>query len=195
MAPPEICTPRPGSKTFKKPIRKHGNIRTPLTQRRQRYRHHIQAEEKILAERSLLCGPPSRSRLVAATILTSTFIFSSLPTGRISFSCEKPQHPGLHFQRQFADFIEQQRPGIRRLQQAPLGMGRSIKCPFSCPNNSPSAMAGFSDPQSTVTNGPPARLPRKCSARATSSLPVPLSPQISTGVRVSLSRETSRSTI
>ena len=36
--------------------------------------------------------------------------------------------------------------------------------------------------------------PRKSIARATSSLPVPLSPETSTGVRESFKRETMRST-
>ena len=57
-----------------------------------------------------------------------------------------------------------------------------------------SISVGTSDPQSTATNGICAKGPRKWMARATSSLPVPLSPVIRTGVRLSLRRETIRRT-
>src|SRR5207302_11059248 len=69
-----------------------------------------------------------------------------------------------------------------------------VKAPFSYPKSSLSISVGTSDPQSTATNGVCAIEPRKWRARAASSFPVPLSPEMSTGVRVSLSREIMRST-
>jgi hypothetical protein len=56
--------------------------------------------------------------------------------------------------------------------------------PLTCPNSSDSISSSGIAPQLTATNFAPARLPSVCSARATSSLPVPLSPVISTLVRV-----------
>ena len=55
-----------------------------------------------------------------------------------------------------------------------------MKAPRSCPNSSLSMIVSGSAPQSTGTNGPPRRGLAAWSARATSSLPVPLSPWIST---------------
>ena len=55
-----------------------------------------------------------------------------------------------------------------------------VKAPFSCPNSSLSTSPGASAPQSTTTNGRSARGEARCSAAASTSLPVPLSPSIST---------------
>ena len=55
-----------------------------------------------------------------------------------------------------------------------------VNAPFSWPNSSDSISASGIAPQLTATNGFFARAPSVCSARATSSLPVPLSPVIST---------------
>ena len=59
-----------------------------------------------------------------------------------------------------------------------------VNAPFLWPNSSDSISSSGIAPQLTATNGAFAREPSVCSARATSSLPVPLSPVISTLVRV-----------
>ena len=55
-----------------------------------------------------------------------------------------------------------------------------VNAPRTWPNSSLSSSVPASAPQLTGTNAPPARRPAKWSARATSSLPVPLSPVMST---------------
>ncbi|MCY1536389.1 hypothetical protein D9M68_718460 [compost metagenome] len=56
----------------------------------------------------------------------------------------------------------------------------SVKAPFSWPNSSDSSRCDGIAAQLNSTKGPLLRLPSKCSARAISSLPVPVSPSIST---------------
>ena len=51
-----------------------------------------------------------------------------------------------------------------------------VKLPFMWPNSSLSSRSAASAPQCTATNGPHARALHACSARATSSLPVPVGP-------------------
>ena len=55
-----------------------------------------------------------------------------------------------------------------------------VKAPFSWPNSSDSSSVSGSAAQFTAMNASPRRGERSCSALATSSLPVPLSPWIST---------------
>ena len=57
-----------------------------------------------------------------------------------------------------------------------------VKAPFSCPNMSDSSSVSTTAAQLTTTNGPSGRSPASWMARATSSLPVPLSPVTSTMV-------------
>src|SRR4051812_3346821 len=75
-----------------------------------------------------------------------------------------------------------------------LAAWASVKAPFSWPNSSDSSRSSGMAGQSTFTKGAPLRPPRSCSRRATRSLPVPLSPCNSTGLRVSARRSTSCST-
>ena len=67
-----------------------------------------------------------------------------------------------------------------------------VKAPFSWPNSSLSISSRGIAAMLTATNGPPLRLPKSCSARATSSLPVPDSPAISTVRSVFISRAMTR---
>ena len=55
-----------------------------------------------------------------------------------------------------------------------------INAPLTCPKNADGASSLESEPQSTATNGFPARLLLSCSWCAICSLPVPFSPNIST---------------
>ena len=56
----------------------------------------------------------------------------------------------------------------------------SVNAPFSCPKSSDSTSASGSAAQLRTTNGRSLRCESPCIACATSSLPVPLSPRIST---------------
>ncbi len=68
-----------------------------------------------------------------------------------------------------------------------------VKAPFSCPKSSLSTSEGVRAAQLTRTRGPDRRDPSSCSARATSSLPVPVSPCTSTVVVVGATFRTSAS--
>ncbi|MCY1180604.1 hypothetical protein D9M73_210600 [compost metagenome] len=59
-----------------------------------------------------------------------------------------------------------------------------VKAPGSWPNNSLSTTDSANAPALMATNGPSRRDDRSCSARATTSLPAPVSPRISTSALV-----------
>ncbi|MNN10810.1 hypothetical protein D3C81_1237440 [compost metagenome] len=59
-----------------------------------------------------------------------------------------------------------------------------VNAPGSWPNSSLSTTDSASAPALIATNGPSRRLDRSCRARATTSLPAPVSPRISTSARV-----------
>ena len=69
-----------------------------------------------------------------------------------------------------------------------------VNAPRSCPNSSLSSTDGASDAQSACTNGSWRRGERRCSVRATSPLPTPVSPSRSTVDDSAATRSTSRST-
>ena len=69
-----------------------------------------------------------------------------------------------------------------------------VNAPFSWPNSSLSSRVSVSAPQLTLMNGPAARLLSRWIARATSSLPVPLSPQMNTVVSLAAIFSTVRRT-
>src|SRR6266403_802204 len=69
-----------------------------------------------------------------------------------------------------------------------------LNAPLRWPNSSVSSSVSGSAPQLIDTNGRPARLLRRWMVRATSSLPVPLSPWISTGLSVAATRPITPST-
>ena len=62
-----------------------------------------------------------------------------------------------------------------------------VKAPTSWPNSSLSASCSLMAPQFTATNGP-SRPDSRCTWRATSSLPVPLSPSIRMGAELGATR-------
>ena len=64
-----------------------------------------------------------------------------------------------------------------------------VNAPRAWPNSSPSISELASAAQSTMTNGPDARADASWIARATSSLPVPVSPRISTGASLCATRD------
>jgi hypothetical protein len=67
-----------------------------------------------------------------------------------------------------------------------------VKLPFSWPKISLSIRCGDSAPQLTARKGCSRRRLRSCTARATSSLPVPLSPWMNTVTAVPATREICR---
>ncbi|MNE12339.1 hypothetical protein D3C80_1051330 [compost metagenome] len=65
-----------------------------------------------------------------------------------------------------------------------------VKAPASWPNSSLSTTDSASAPALIATNGPSRRADRSCRARATTSLPLPVSPRISTSALVRASAAT-----
>ena len=90
------------------------------------------------------------------------------------------QKSRLRLERHVADLVEEQRAAVGLLEAAVRPRSAPVKAPFSWPNSSLSSSSRGIAAQLIATNGPSRRLPWSCSSRATSSLPVPLSPLIST---------------
>ena len=100
----------------------------------------------------------------------------SSPSTRSSFTCVAGSISPISSKNNVPPLACSKRP--IRLSDAP------VKAPFSCPNNSLSSNCGESAAQCTATNFPFGRSLSACKACAASSLPVPLSPEISTVARV-----------
>ena len=94
---------------------------------------------------------------------------------------QHPQQLGLQLQGQLADLVEHQRAPDASSNHPVRLLPAPVKAPRSWPNSSLSASSRDSAPQLTGTSGPAGFRPWSCSSRATSSLPVPLSPITSTG--------------
>ena len=87
-------------------------------------------------------------------------------------------------------------PPLAASNQPALLCNAPVKAPFSWPNSSLSTRLSAKAPQLTATNGPPLRPLRAWIWRATSSLPVPVSPMTSAlaslGARRSMRSSSSR---
>ena len=102
---------------------------------------------------------------------------------------ERAQDLRLQRQRQIADFVEEQRAAMRQLELARTCAATApVNAPFSWPKSSVSSSVSGIAAQLIATNGPSLRALSACSARAKSSLPVPLSPSSSTVVSVAAAR-------
>ena len=93
---------------------------------------------------------------------------------------EHAQQLRLQRQRQLADLVEEQRAAVGLLERAGARRSAPVNAPFSWPNSSASIRLGGMAPQSTTTSGPAARVLAWWIASASASLPVPVSPWIST---------------
>ena len=91
------------------------------------------------------------------------------------------QELALQRQRQIADLVEEDRPAVGLHEQARAGCCEApVKAPAAWPKSSLSSRCSGSAAQLTATNGLSARGLSAWMASATSSLPVPVSPEIST---------------
>ena len=94
---------------------------------------------------------------------------------------QRAQHLGLRLQAHVADFVEKQRAAGRHLElAAAVRHGAGERAPCAWPNSSDSISSSGIAAQLTSTNGPARRWLSAWICRATSSLPVPFSPEIST---------------
>ena len=93
---------------------------------------------------------------------------------------EEAQQLDLEQQRQLAHLVEEDDPAVGQLEPAARAACAPVNAPFSWPKSSLSSRFSGIAPQLMFTNGLVARLLRRRISFATSSLPVPLSPRIST---------------
>ena len=93
---------------------------------------------------------------------------------------EHAQQARLQVGRHVADLVEEQRAALGLLEAPAARACAPVNAPRSWPNSSDSSRSFGIAAVLSATNGPAARGLCRCSARATSSLPVPDSPVIST---------------
>lgn len=93
---------------------------------------------------------------------------------------EKPQQLRLERPARVANLVQKNGPPVRLLDQSPLGAVRPVNAPRSYPNSSLSRRVSGITAQLRRTYGFATRRLRLCRAPAINSLPVPLSPRIST---------------
>jgi hypothetical protein len=106
---------------------------------------------------------------------------------------ESAQQAHLHVRAHFADFIEEKRAAVRLFKQQPLRREIApVNAPFSWPKSSLSSRLSGIAPQLIATNGPFLRGELKWMARASTSLPLPLSPRINTSESLLLARRDCR---
>src|SRR5215831_11732356 len=134
-----------------------------LAQRRYMDRKNIQSIVQITAE------PPGANVLCQVTIRRRDEAHVDLQRVRSSQTLKLPllqdaQQQNLHFLGQFADLVQEQCSAVRLFE-----------APFAALDCSVKSAAQF-----TLMKGPRARGDRRWMARASSSLPVPVSPVIKT---------------
>ena len=150
--------------------RKGGTCRCTTSSRYSRSRRNLPS-----------AASPARVRLVAATTRRSSRRVTFSPTFRISpscsvrssFACARGDSSPTSSRKTVPPDEASSRP--RRDCTAP------VNAPFAWPNSSVSMRSSLNVAQLTAANVSSRRGPSSCSARATSSLPVPLSPSMSTG--------------
>jgi hypothetical protein len=147
-------------------------------QRGRRDRDDVEAVEQVLAE-AARCTSARRSLLVAATMRTSARTVSP-PTGSYSPSCSTRRSFTCTERRELADLVEEERAprGAREAALAPRERAREGAA-LVAEELGLEDVSGMAE-QLTATKGPRARLDRSWMKRASSSLPVPLSPSTST---------------
>ena len=131
---------------------------------------------------------------MAATTRTLTVMSLSLPTRLIRFSC-RARNTLACAERLMSPISSRKSVPPSACSNLPLCcLLADVNDPFSCPKSSLSINSDGMAAQLTSMNGCPARRLCSCSRWATSSLPVPLAPLISTrasdGATFSISRLT-----
>src|SRR5579885_103613 len=167
---------------FQERINQQRDITFALTQWRQLDLDDVEAEKEILAEGAganggfqIAVGGSDRPHIDPHAISRAH---------RPDFALlKRAQQLGLHIHREIANFVEENSSAVTGFQQAGVSVLRPVKAPFTWPNSSDSMRVGTKVEQSTGTNGLLFLTPRKWIDRATSSLPVPLSPSTKTGCR------------
>ena len=124
----------------------------------------------------------ARSRFVAATIRTLTLIGFSPADALHPAVLQDAQHPHLGRRRQFADLVEEQRAAVGPLEPAPPGLDRAgERAPLMTEQLRVDQLRRNRAAVDPIERPAVPRDERLWIVRAINSLPVPVSPKISTG--------------
>ncbi len=141
--------------------------------------------------------PPRRAKKVAVGRRHDAHVDLARPRAAHGLELALLQHAqelGLQVDGQLADLVEEDGAAVRQ-REAPVALPVApVNAPLSWPKNSLSMRVGGIAAQLTFTSGLSRRPLAACSARATSSLPVPVSPRMRTVVSVGATWCRSRST-
>ena len=121
---------------------------------------------------------------MAASTRTSTFIDLAPPTRVTSPSWSARSILACAGEREVADFVQEEGAAVGQLELAGRSAKAPVNDPFMCPKSSLSISSLGMAAQLTSMNGPCRRGLAAWMARATSSLPLPFSPVISTRAAV-----------
>ncbi len=157
-------------------LREHRHVLETLSQRWQRETHHVEAVEQVLTkpagthfrlERTIGGGDEADIRPPLARF----------PEPLVGLVVEKAQQPRLRIGGQLADFVEEQRPAFGFLHLAATSAMAPVKAPRRWPKSALVIRSPDRAGQLTVTNGASARGLFARIQRASTFLPVPLSPR------------------
>ena len=154
-----------------------------FAQRRERDAKDVESVIQILAQQLILNGLLGRSigGRDHAHVHRNVALAAEAAHGMI---LQHAQQFGLRRHRHIADFVEQNRTGMRLFKASRMTLHSAGERAFSCPKSSLSISVSGMAAQLTAINGPTERGLELWSARATNSLPVPLSPVINTAAEV-----------
>ncbi len=166
------------------PVKRYGSS---FSKRRQRDGEGVEPIEEVLPEL------PGGQRFLEVAIggrddPDSHLAGDHVPDGLDLAGLQDAQELALHLERHVPDLVEEDGGAIRLLEQPGLIGDGAVKAPRLCPKSSDSISVGVSAVQFTVTSGLSCWYEYRWIARATSSLPVPDSPRISTVVGVGATR-------
>jgi hypothetical protein len=160
-----------------------------LAQRRQVEPEHVEPVVEVLPEELLL----HHLREVAVGRRDDAGVHGDLlraADGTHLALLERAQELHLQRQRHLAHLVEEERAPVGLAKHPDVLLEAPVNEPFSWPKSSLSTRSAGMAPQLTTTKGPELRSLLVWMARAKSSLPVPLSPVMSTLARLGAERRT-----
>src|SRR5579883_3520170 len=178
------------AKTRREPVqemvREKDGVAAPLAQRRNPQGHPVQAIEEVFAEFAM---PHLLFEILIGGADDPHIDLDRLPPADPldHLILQETQQLDLQRWRQVADFIEKQRAAVGALDLADRAFNGPGKGAALVTKSSLSSRVSGMAAQLIGTNGWSARGPSSCSAWARASLPVPLSPRISTATSVAAS--------
>jgi hypothetical protein len=155
------------------------NVLEPLAQRRQPKANDIEAMQQILAKEALTHA--LLEVLVRRSDHANARLLRRMTANPVVLAVgEHAQQSHLQIRRHVADLVEEERTALGLLEPAPARALRSGERAALVPEELDSSRSFGIAAVLIAMNGPGARGLCRCSARATSSLPVPDSPVTST---------------